>query len=158
MKRIHVNLAMRIATEHLSYRSLLEEIESDLDRVGQGGQASLDGLKRLLKSFASHVRGHFALEEKGGLFEVYDEHPPAFRKHARAMLDQHRDFLERLKHILEVANAIERPDAPELARFSRDLRRLIAELRKHELDEDALLERLVDHDIRNSPARSNGTR
>jgi len=148
MKRINVSLATRIATEHLSYRSLIEEIETDLARVSQTSTASLDGLKKLLKSFYSQVRGHFALEEKGGLFEVYDEHPLAFRKHARAMLDQHRVFLEHLRRILETVDRIERLDGPEFEHFSRDLRELIVALRKHERDEDELLERLVDHDIR----------
>lgn len=153
MKRINVSLATRIATEHLSYRSLMEEIETDLARVSQTSAASIDGLKKLIRSFTSQVRGHFALEEKGGLFEVYDEHPLAFRKHARAMLDQHRDFLERLQRILETTNTLERLDGPEFERFSRDLRELIAALRKHEQDEDELLDRLVDHDIRHSPER-----
>lgn len=151
MKRIDVDLAMRIATEHLSYRSLIEEIETDLERVSQGGNASLDGLKRLLKSFHSQVRGHFALEEKGGLFEVYEEHDFAFRKQAKAMLDQHRDFLERLQGIRDLAGTIERLDGTQFARFSRDLRALIVALRKHERDEDELLERLVDKDIRRGP-------
>jgi hemerythrin-like domain-containing protein len=151
MKRINVSLATRIATEHLSYRSLIEEIETDLERVSKESTASLDGLRKLLKSFTSQVRGHFALEEKGGLFEVYDEHPIAFRKHARAMLAQHGVFLEHLKHVQEAANAIVRLDGPEFEEFSRDLRDLIAALRKHERDEDELLERLVDHDIRHGP-------
>ena len=56
MKRIHVNLATRIATEHLSYRSLLEEIETDLAQVSQTSTASLDGLKKLLKSFHAQVQ------------------------------------------------------------------------------------------------------
>src|SRR5262245_2141702 len=75
MKRINVSLATRIATEHLSYRSLIVEIETDLARVSQTSTASLDGLRKLLRSFHSQVRRHFALEERGGLFEVYDEHP-----------------------------------------------------------------------------------
>ena len=93
-----------------------------------------------------------SLEEKGGLFEVYDEHPPAFRQHVKTMLAQHADFLARLKGLQEAASTIVRLDGPEFERFSRDLRQLIAELRKHEQDEDELLERLVDHDIRRGPA------
>jgi hemerythrin-like domain-containing protein len=151
MKRIHVSLATRIATEHLSYRSLLDEIETDLERVSKADGASLDALRKLLRSFHAEVRGHFALEEKGGLFEVYDEHPPTFRKHARAMLAQHQDFLERLRRVQEAAGAIVRLDGPEFEGFARDLHELVAALRKHERDEDELLERLVDHDIRRGP-------
>lgn len=151
MKRIHVNLATRIATEHLSYRSTLEEIEGDLAQVSQSSTASLDGLKKLLRSFHAQVRGHFALEEKGGLFEVYDEHPLAFRRHVKSMLAQHADFLARLRQLQELVGTVVRPDAPEFEQFSRELRQLIAELRKHEQDEDELLERLVDHDIRHGP-------
>jgi hypothetical protein len=64
------------------------------------------------------------------------------------MLAQHGVFLERLGHVQEAANAIVRLDGPEFEEFARDLRDLIAALRKHEQDEDELLERLVDHDIR----------
>jgi hypothetical protein len=150
MKRLHVDLAMRIATEHLSYRALIEEIETDLEHVGRGS-GSFDVLKKLIRSFSSQVRGHFALEEKGGLFEVYGEHDFDFRRRAQSLREQHRDFLERLRSIQDSARTIERFDGPEFERFSRELRELIAGLRQHELDEDELLERLVDQDIRGGP-------
>jgi hypothetical protein len=67
------------------------------------------------------------------------------------MLGQHAVLLERLKHVLDTVNGIERLDGPQFERFSRDLRELIAALRQHERDEDTLLERLVDHDIRHGP-------
>ena len=148
MKRINVGLATRIATEHLSYRSLLDEIEKDLALVRQEEPATFSGLTRLLRSFQAEVRAHFALEEKGGLFEVYEEHAPAMRRQARLMLDQHRVFLARLGRCLATAGRLERLDGPEFRGFSRDLRELIAALRQHEQDEDALLDRLVEHDIR----------
>src|SRR5262252_7210063 len=106
MKRINVSLATRIATEHLSYRSLIEEIESDLAQVRQEDPTTIVGLIRLLRSFHAQVRGHFALEERGGLFEVYGEHAPAFRRQAKAMLDQHRFFLERLRLAIEMAGTL----------------------------------------------------
>lgn len=148
MKKLDVSFAMRIASEHLSYRSLIEEIEDDLERVRRAEADSAASLLRLLRSFATQVRAHFALEERGGLFEVYREHDFAFRQHAAAMLAQHRDFLERLRNILEVAEKIERPDGPEFEQCARELGELFRDLRKHELDEDELLERLVDQDIR----------
>jgi|SRR6185503_3127526 len=156
MKRINVNLATRIATEHLSYRSLLEEIETDLASVHPEDPASIVRLTRLLRSFHSQVRGHFALEEKGGLFEVYGEHAPAFRHQAGLMLQQHRVLLERLRRSLETASSLEQLEGPEFEAFSRDLRDLIAALRKHERDEDELLERLVEHDIRGIGALPRG--
>lgn len=147
-KQIDVGLATRVATEHLSYRSLLQEIESDLERLGQGDAASLVGLKKLLHSFHSQARAHFALEERSGLFDLYDEHGSAFRGRAGAMLAQHRFFLETLQRLLATVAPIERVDTPEFAGFSRELRQLIAALRKHERDEDELLDRPVEHDIR----------
>lgn len=148
MKKLDIGLAMRIASEHLSYRSLIEEIEEDLERVRREEGYSTESLQRLLASFFSQVRNHFALEERGGLFEVYQEQDFAFRKEAAVLLGQHRDFLERLRRILEIAGTIERPDSPEFEHCARELGELFRELREHELAEDALLERLVDQDIR----------
>lgn len=148
MKKLDVGIAMRIASEHLSYRSLIEEIEEDLDRVRREESGSTESLLGLLRSFASQVRSHFALEERGGLFEVYNEQDFAFRQHAAAMLAQHRDFQERLRVALEIAGTIERADGPEFERCAKLLGELFRDLRRHELDEDELLERLVDQDIR----------
>lgn len=150
MKKLDISFAMRIATEHLSYRSLIEEIEGDLERVRRAETTSTAGLLQLLESFYSQVRTHFALEERGGLFEVYGEHDFAFRQQAKAMLAQHRDFLERMRHILEVAKAIDRPDGPEFEQCARELGELFRALREHEQVEDALLDRLVEQDIRRS--------
>ena len=148
MKKLGLGFAMRIATEHLSYRSLIEEIETDLERVRPAETTSTESLLRLLESFYSQVRGHFALEEKGGLFEVYQEQDFAFRQQAAAMLDQHRDFLERMRRIQDIAGTIDRPDGPEFEHCARDLHELFRALREHEQTEDALLERLVEQDIR----------
>ena len=148
MKNLDLSLAMRIATEHLSYRSLIEEIEGDLERYRRAETTSTEGLLALLGSFYSQVRNHFALEERGGLFEVYSERGSSFHQHATAMLAQHRDFLERLRRSLDLARTIARPDSPEFERCSQELGELFRDLREHERAEDALLEQLVDQDIR----------
>ncbi len=147
MKKLAISFAMRIASEHLSYRSLIEEIEGDLELYRKEERSSTEGLLRLLQSFYSQVRTHFALEEKGGLFEVYREHDFAYRKHVAVMLAQHKDFLERIRRILETVSTVERPDSPEFEQCSRELKELFRKLRAHELAEDALLERLVEQDI-----------
>jgi hemerythrin-like domain-containing protein len=146
-KKLGVSLATRIATEHLAYRSLIEEIETDLDGV-RAKTTSIQELLKLLRSFFSQVRGHFALEEKGGLFEVYREHDLSFHHQAGAMMHQHRDFLERMSRILATMSALERSDGPEFEQCARELRDLFGALRAHEQAEDALLDRLVEQDIR----------
>lgn len=148
MAKLKVDLAMRIATEHLSYRSAIAEIEVDLEQARNSDAASMGSLATLLESFLAQVRCHFALEEKGGLFEVYREHDGSFQAQARAMREQHRDFLERLMHALELIRAITRVDGPEFAQLALELGDLFRDLRQHESAEDALLERLVDQDIR----------
>ena len=148
MRKLDISFAMRIASEHLSYRSLIEEIESDLERVRRAETPSTEGLLRLLEDFYSRVRTHFALEEKGGLFEVYGEHDLAFRRQAAAMLEQHRGFLERMRRILGIARTLARPDGPEFEECSRELGELFRDLREHERAEDELLDRLVEQDIR----------
>lgn len=148
MKKLDISFAMRVACDHLSYRSLIEEIEGDLERVRRAETTSTEGLLRLLESFYSQVRAHFALEEKGGLFEVYREHDSGLRQQATVMLAQHRDFLERMRRILEVASHIDRPDGPEFEQCARELGELFRALREHELVEDTLLDRLVEQDIR----------
>lgn len=64
------------------------------------------------------------------------------------MLAQHRDFLARMRRILEIAKTIDRPDGPEFEQCAHELGELFRALRAHELIEDALLDRLVEHDIR----------
>lgn len=147
-RTLDLGIAMRIASEHLSYRSLIEEIEGDLARVRREEGASMQGLLRLLRSFHAQVRAHFALEEKGGLFEVYMEHDFTFRRQAATLLAQHRDFLARLSRILELVTALARPEGPEFERCAQELGELFRALRAHEQAEDSLLERLVEQDIR----------
>ena len=146
-KRLELDFAMRVASEHLSYRSLIEEIEGDLERVRAGG-ASTAGLLALLEGFQAQVRNHFALEERGGLFEVYRENARDFGKHAAAMLAQHGDFLARLALCLALARALEAAGGPEFERLAAELRALFRDLREHERAEDELLARLVEQDIR----------
>ena len=64
------------------------------------------------------------------------------------MLAQHRDYLKRLRGILEIVETTGRPDTPEFEQVCRALEELFRDLRAHELAEDALLDRLVDQDIR----------
>jgi hypothetical protein len=147
-KKLDMSLAMRIASEHLSYRSLIAEIEDDLERVRRAETDSTESLVGLLRSFYAQVRAHFALEERGGLFEVYQERELELRRQAAVMLAQHADFLARLRAILDVVSGLEKPDGPELEQCARDLRELFGALRAHELAEDDLLDRLVEQDIR----------
>jgi len=147
MKKLDFRYAMRIATEHLSYRSLIEEIEGDLERVRRAEQSFAQNLPDLIESFLAQVRVHFALEERGGLFEVYRESEELFRSQAAVMTAQHRDFLERLGRSLEGARAIERPEGPAFERWAAELHALFADLRAHERAEDELLGRLVEQDI-----------
>lgn len=147
MRKLELSFAMRVASEHLSYRSLIEEIEGDLEQLRKEQTTSTAGLLRLLRSFQAQVKAHFALEEEGGLFEVYREHGTAFRHHAAAMLAQHQDFLARLHRILANVSAVQRPDSPEFEQCSRELGELFRALRAHERAEDALLERLVEQDM-----------
>ena len=147
-KKLDLGIAMRIASEHLSYRSMIEEIEGDLERVRREEGASVQGLLRLLRSFHAQVRAHFALEEKGGLFEVYMERDFTIRRQAATLLAQHDDFQSRLRHILELMTALERPEGPQFERCAEELGELFRALRAHEEAEDTLLERLVEQDIR----------
>jgi len=147
MRKLELSFAMRVASEHLSYRSLIQEIEGDLELFRKAETTSTASLLRLLQSFQAQVQAHFALEEKGGLFEVYREHGPAFRRHAAAMLAQHQDFLARLRRILASVSTVQRPDSPEFEQCSRELGDLFRALRAHERAEDALLERLVEQDM-----------
>jgi hemerythrin-like domain-containing protein len=150
MKKLSLGIAMRIATEHLSYRSLIEEIEADLESVRGTEIASTRNVLRLLRSFHDQVRAHFALEERGGLFEVYMENDFAFRRQAATLLSQHRDFLARLRRILDLLDTLTRPDGPEFEGCVQELRELFHALRAHEEAEDELLESLVEQDIRHA--------
>lgn len=147
VRALNVDMAMRIATEHLSYRSLVEEIESDLERIRADASASIDELQDLLVAFTKQMRRHFALEERGGLYDVYRSHDTASRRHAQAMLDEHRDFSERMQRILRGVRSLRGGDDPDLERTERELRELFHDLDRHERVEDALLKRLVEQDI-----------
>ena len=147
IETLDISFAMRIASEHLSYRSLMEEIEGDLERVRRAETTSTEDLLRLLESFYFQVRTHFALEEKGGLFELYRERAFALREQSTALLAQHRDLLERLRRSLETVRTLDTLDSPEFEQCARELGELFRALREHELAEDTLLSSLVEQDI-----------
>jgi iron-sulfur cluster repair protein YtfE (RIC family) len=93
-----------------------------------------------IDSFKERLDEHFATEENGGLLQgVQDALPQAESdvKRIRAEHGRMRDALERVRSIAR------RGEASDVSVLKTELARLIAMIREHEQEEDALVKRAL---------------
>jgi hemerythrin-like domain-containing protein len=123
---------------------LLAKAVAALDPERTDGEALLN-LAARIESFKERLEEHFRDEEDGGLYQgVLDEIPQAESDVMRLMA-QH----ERTIQALETARILARRKEPsEVALLRSDLERIIAMMREHEDEEDALVRRALERDPR----------
>lgn len=122
--------------DHRVLQVILGRVESTKD---------LNLLTPLLEELHRLLRGHFAREEASdGLYGIVEEAAPQHMVHLQELLDQHRDFLERLTRLVEGVQAT--LDGP-IAGLFQDVQSLCNDLQKHEHAETALLTETLYTDL-----------
>lgn len=103
-------------------------------------------LIRALSELRSKLQIHFAAEETPEYLSEAVTAAPRLTVRAKALQQQHADFLATLEHV--IANVLNSELAGDhLARERESLQKLISDLRRHERAEDDLLLESLDDDI-----------
>jgi hypothetical protein len=131
-----------VTTEHVQLRALRDEIAALL--AARPDRRWRKTLAARLEELSGRLAGHFALEEKAGLFEDLEEAlPEAGRECARLRAD-HPWLLAHLEDLRDRLRAPEPKGGSEAIKAS--LRTFLEELARHEERENALLTRAAEDD------------
>ncbi len=132
----------KIQEEHRQLASLLEQIESALtERSGP-----ISDVVDLIGQLGHQLTKHFQSEEAGGYFEeALDEAPQLFER-ANALMLQHPKMTKSARKLAEAADPDVDPDLwwEQTAQHFEALR---VELKKHEREEDRLIQEAYTRDI-----------
>ena len=135
-----------MAEEHAVIRTTMQRIHGALDRLLAYPARSGEEweLPALLRSFREHLKRHFEQEESRGLLgdarEYYD---PGTQRQVETLVSEHRDFERRVTRILDEVDGGFVPPAIVQSCHDRELRKLLADLARHETVENALLQALI---------------
>jgi Hemerythrin HHE cation binding domain len=137
----------QILAEHATIRQTIFRIELELDRFRtradevRGKDWALPGLMR---SFRTHLKRHFELEEGGGLLgdaaAYFDDEA---QRRVEELVGEHRQLEHAIDHICDELD--ERIDPGETVQrcFDVEIRKLIGHLSRHEFTETALLNKVL---------------
>jgi len=141
-------LAERIAEEHAAIRGALEEIRAEVDRLRAeaGPEHGAGRLPALLRDFDQHLRRHFELEEEGGFFGEWTGLDPGKHRRVERLLAQHRSLERGVSALVDGASRAEARRAPLSEAFVSGLRKLLADLLRHEKAENELAQELALQD------------
>ena len=147
---MHANRIQEIAKEHVAIRETMSRIEQELDRIAKQPTPQTEHweLPDLVRSFRTHLRRHFQLEEEGGLLgaavQYYDARS---RRVVEELVAEHREFERTIDRIAaELSGVVLNDEAPAPVVqdcYDGDIRRLLTGLSTHEQLENELLESII---------------
>ena len=138
-------LTRQMAQEHEEVREGVQVIEEALADEGSAGSAQ--GVLERLRRLSAHLRSHFQLEETGGLFGEYGNTNETIRRTVDRLVEQHREFEARLDGVLAHLEQAARSSAEVPQSITTTIRELIADVRRHELEENELFQGIVLRDV-----------
>lgn len=130
------SLAEKLALEHAEVRRRSREIE----RAAAGGARGVE-LADLLDGFLEHLRRHFALEQEGDVFDGVPHHDERTRAIVESLLEEHAGFLQRTEVLRDRARTF--GGGPVGNDVREDVETLLSDLRRHEIAENDVFQRLV---------------
>jgi hypothetical protein len=131
--------------EHELVHFHLDQLERAL-REFDAAAADAESIRNLavrIDSFRERLEEHFASEEEGGWLQGVLDALPQAESDVRRIRNQHARVLEALDGARRVARS---GDLGVAAALKDDLTRLLAGLREHEREEDALARRALRQD------------
>lgn len=138
-------LSEQALEEHALVHFHLDQLERAL-REFDAPAADAEGLRNLavrIDSFRDRLEEHFATEEDGGLLQGVLDALPQAESDVRRIKNQHARVIEALEGARRAARS---GDLGAAAALKDDLMRLVAALREHEREEDALVRRALRQD------------
>ena len=132
------SLIDRILREHGEMVRYIHELEVWLDVDPSDLDTWASTLHERMDKVTTRLRSHFTREENGALHQEIPATMPRFAETLTRLLDEHRILDEDMAYILEAAaGGMDRDKAYKLARRAR---LFIARLRRHESEENEILQ------------------
>jgi hypothetical protein len=138
---IAVPTRSELLEEHRALRTTIAGIEQDLARrpKGKGVGDWWEDMSYRLRLLRVQLRGHFSSEETAGLLERIQQLAPEHSAACEHLLAQHATVLQRLDDL-----AAEASIRGDVSRWTKAMRALLADITRHEHDEDELVYRALD--------------
>ena len=125
--------------EHRGCMKLVSDVEACLDRRPDQPAAWLAQLREALESLGFGLRQHFRAEEAGRLFADLAESHPRLSGPLNKLVDEHRLMLAAIEAAIGRADALADPEPFELRELNARVQMLIAQIRRHEAEENELV-------------------
>ena len=136
----------KLSSESLDEHGLihfhLDQLERASEQLGVG-PADPEMVRTIavrIDSFKERLDEHFATEEDGGLLQGVQDALPQAESDVKRIRAEHGRMREALERVRAIAR---RGDASDVSVLKTELARLIAMIREHEQEEDALVKRAL---------------
>ncbi|HOJ61701.1 MAG TPA: hemerythrin domain-containing protein [bacterium] len=141
-------IAQKAREENQIIKHLLEEL---LDQIQTRPPAPvsdwLQGLEAKAEALCAHLQAYFQIEEEGGFMQPVLEKNPASAKTIEILKEEHARFIAELKALIHSIQDTQRIQRTEIDTVCASFKQLIASLRQHEQNENALLQAVFSDDI-----------
>jgi hemerythrin-like domain-containing protein len=149
MMRTEPTLAERLLQEHEVVRQIIHQLELLVEEGGLIGQDA-DWGRRLcteLAAFRQHLQRHFALEEEGGFLLDVVTHLPQATERVENLRREHREILQVIDELIHDSNLLAYGTGLPLVKFRHQILQVLSTIRRHEADENALVQRVFYQEV-----------
>ena len=137
----------KLQTMQMEHRQLLHQAAAPLTRwnqINHPGPEDFKETRSRLGALRDQLSAHFADEERDGYLAEALAAAPRFSARAAQLCQEHKEFLEELDRLRRSL----RVDEPESWKEARsDFERLVANIRKHEGSENAIVQAAFGDDV-----------
>jgi hypothetical protein len=126
-------------TEHRELMRVVSEVEECLDGPPDREGRWIGRLAGKLPTLAGSLRAHFAEERGGALYQDIPLKHPRFSRQLERLAAEHGRILETVEALIRAAETLRLAEIHELREYNARLQLLIANIRRHEAEENELI-------------------
>ena len=143
MTQKELGVAHKVEEEHKGLNQQMGEIKMESMKEVSPEEFSNWRLELIwhLRDFKNRLLRHFDLEEEGGFMKDALSAAPESQPKVSELKAEHRQFSKSLEKIIDTLQAMHKKDSEKLEQTRIKLNEFIATLRKHEEEEQRLLQR-----------------
>ncbi len=134
--------------EHYQIKQLIESMNKSIENKPEDELSKWQqNMHQQALELYKHLKEHFDLEEDGGFMTPVLEAQPASAPTVKFLQDEHQVLLNELDKLVETMCQPACLTNPECEKLCEDFKQLMATLRKHERNEDQLMQSVYTVDI-----------
>jgi hypothetical protein len=126
-----------------AHARLLDDLKKLSDAVAPAAKTSPDGLRARLAAAKADIAEQFRFEEENGYLEIVNKREPRLERAIQHLIDDHRELAGALEGV--IADAAAATQVNDTLR--RQVRKWLAQVRRHEERENELVQDAFDFDI-----------